>query len=256
MPDSAEHSAAQDVGAYLQAEGLDDLLAEAALADATPSLPPVAADLARLHRLVRTRHAFTVLEFGSGFSTLVIADALMKNRADFAALADAPDIAPPDGFRLHSVDTGQDWIDVTARRLPEALRDLVTFHCSPACAGTFAGQVCHFYDRLPDVNPDFIYLDGPDPRAVAGTVNGLGFAQPGRTPMAGDLLLMEPLFLPGLFILVDGRVNNARFLQRNFRRRYAIHEDLPGDFTTFALDEPPVGIRNRQYLDYCLGSGR
>ena len=31
--------------------------------------------------------------------------------------------------------------------------------------------------------------------------------------MAADLLLMESILLPGTFILVDGRTNNARFLE-------------------------------------------
>ena len=80
---------------------------------------------------------------------------------------------------------------------------------SPVQIGTFKGQLCHFYERLPNVVPDFIYLDGPDPSDVVGAVNGLDFSHRERTVISGDLLLMEPTFVPGLIVLVDGRTNNA-----------------------------------------------
>ena len=45
--------------------------------------PPVLEDLALLHQSIRQRKSFTVLEFGLGLSTIVIADALAKNKRDF-----------------------------------------------------------------------------------------------------------------------------------------------------------------------------
>lgn len=237
--------------AYLRAQSLDCVLE----APAEGVLPPDLDDLARLHRLVRMRRSFSVLEFGVGYSTVVLADALARNEADFIA-AGRP-VAPPAGaFRLCSVDTGPAWIALTERRLPDHLRARVTLSCSAVNAGTFAGQLCHYYEILPDIGPDFVYLDGPDPRAVAGAVNGIGFANEERTPLAADLLLLEPSFVPGLMILVDGRVNNARFLSRNFSRDYTVEEDPDGRFTTFELAEPPLGARNRARLDYCLGTVR
>ena len=234
---------------YLRSHELDAVL----LPPADGVLPPDPEDLMRLHRLIRARRAFSVLEFGVGYSTLVIADALARNEADFTT-AGAPCKAPADAFRLSSVDTGAEWIALTERRLPARLRDRVSFTHSAAHVGTVDGQLCHTYDTLPDIVPDFVYLDGPDPQAVAGTVNGIGFAHPERTPLAADLLLLEPSFVPGLMILVDGRVNNVRFLRRNFRRDYAVFEDPQGHFTTFELTEPPLGARNHQRLEWCLGA--
>ena len=46
-------------------------------------------DLVRLHRLVRTRKVTTVLEFGCGHSTVVLADALAKNEREFGAFVSA-----------------------------------------------------------------------------------------------------------------------------------------------------------------------
>ncbi len=71
--------------------------------------------------------------------------------------------------------------------------------------------------------------------------------------IAADLLLMEPTFVPGLMVLVDGRTNNARFLAHNFRRTYDWLEDPEGDYSMFELVEPPLGARNRARLEYCAG---
>jgi len=68
--------------------------------------------------------------------------------------------------------------------------------------------------------------------------------------MSGDLLLMESTFLPGTFILVDGRTNNVRFLERNFTRHYKIAWDKKADTTTFELVEDRLGRYNVLGSDY------
>ena len=54
----------------------------------TTQFPPEIKDLVNLHKLIRKRKVFTVLEFGIGFSSIVIADALLKNKNDFERLRD------------------------------------------------------------------------------------------------------------------------------------------------------------------------
>jgi hypothetical protein len=198
-------------------------------------------DLARLHRLIRERMATTVLEFGVGFSTVVMADALAKNQAVFDALPDKPKIRNTKAFQLFSLDASEHWIGETRKRIPAALADRVHFTHSRVVIGTHNGQLCHFYETLPNVIADFIYLDGPSPKDVEGAVNGLDFSIDERTVMSGDLLLMESTMLPRTFIIVDGRVNNARFLTRNFTRNFIHTYDAVGDVTMFELDEPPLG---------------
>lgn len=208
---------------------------------ATVSYPPQVADLVRLHRLVRERMAQTVLEFGVGFSTVILADALAKNEADYLALPDPPKLRNGQAFKLFSLDASEHWIERTRARLPAELAGRVRFSHSRVVAGTFNGRLCHYYEKLPNVVADFIYLDGPMPKHVEGSVHGLDFSIDERTVMAADLLLMEPTMLPGTLILVDGRVNNARFLARNFQRPFRTTHDPAGDVTLFELDEPPLG---------------
>ncbi len=206
--------------------------------------PPVAEDLARLHRLIRKRKAFTVLEFGSGLSTIVMADALSKNKADFLALEEKPELRNRFMFQIFSVESDKQWIEHSQSNLPKHLLDHVNFHYSEIKIGTFNGRICHFYDNLPDIMPDFIYLDGPNPKDVKGNVNGMTFQCDERTVMAADLLLMESILLPGTFILVDGRTNNARFLKNNFQRNFEMSWDKDGDVTSFELQEERLGKYN------------
>jgi hypothetical protein len=55
---------------------------------------------------------------------------------------------------------------------------------------------------------------------------------------------MESTFLPGTFIIVDGRTNNARFLERNFKRNYKVKWSREDDVTTFELIEERLGKYN------------
>ncbi|HHH50428.1 MAG TPA: hypothetical protein ENK52_05580 [Saprospiraceae bacterium] len=214
------------------------------------AIPIELADLVRLHRLIRKRKSFTVLEFGVGFSTVIIADALKKNKADWQQLNPQPKIRNRFMFQCFSVDTSKKWIKATKKRLPKSLKDFVHFQYSKVEIGTYKGQLCHYYKKLPDVVPDFIYLDGPDPQAVKGRINGMSFQCMERTVMSADLLLMESIFLPGTFILIDGRTNNARFLKNNFKRQYHFHWDKKGDVTSIELKEERLGKYNLLGSDF------
>jgi hypothetical protein len=215
----------------------------------TPIAPDVD-DLARLHKVIRKRKSFTVLEFGVGFSSLIIADALKKNEEDWNNLKSKPEIRNRFMFQLFSVDASEEWIEKTKKRFNEDLLGRVHFSHSPVEIGKHNGQICHFYKKIPDIIPDFIYLDGPAARDVKGEINGLSFKCIERTPVAADLLLMESTLLPGAFILVDGRTNNARFLERNFTRSFKKEWDHINDVTTFELVEERLGKYNIQATDF------
>jgi len=255
MDSAFEHNGLVDLATeYFRDEGLAELVACGQTTEPdgySVAIEPDIDDLVRLHQLVRERRAFTVLEFGTGYSTLVIADALAKNADDFAASDAEVELLPADAFRVFTVDASETWLATAMARIPSGLQTHVVATHSPLRTGTHNGQLCHFYERLPNVVPDFIYLDGPDPRDVEGAVNGLDFSHRERTVMSGDLLLMEPSFVPGLMVLVDGRTNNARFLAHNFRRTYDWLEDPGGDFTMFELSEPSLGLKIRERLPSC-----
>lgn len=217
---------------------------DAVSGERTQPFPPDLDDLVRLHKIIRKRHVFTVLEFGVGYSTLVIADALQKNEADWHSLPNKPAIRNRFPFQVFSVDASEQWISISSARVPKFLQSRVHLHHSAARVGTFQGRLCHFYDNLPDVIADFIYMDGPAPKDVQGSLHGMSFHCDERTVMSGDLLLMEPTLLPGTFVLIDGRTNNARFLQKNFQRDWKMVHDIEGDVSSFELVEGRLGPYN------------
>jgi len=210
-------------------------------------------DIVRLHKLVRKRKVFTVLEFGLGYSTLIIADALLKNKKEYESLVEKPHIRCNNKFTIHSVDTEKYWIDKLCEKIssfPE-IQDLINITYSECEISQFNGRICSFYKKIPDIVPDFIYLDGPSASSVRGDVNGITFNCIDRTVMSGDLLMMEPFFIPGLYILVDGRKNNSYFLKNNFQRNYEYYHSNEYDITTFELIDEPLGTYNINKLDYC-----
>lgn len=207
-------------------------------------------DLYRLHKTIRDKKFFTVLEFGVGLSTLVMADALYKNKQDWDKHNKSVSIRNRFMFKLFSVDTAKKWIAHTKKQVPGYLKNHIEFKYSTVSIGKFNDQLCHYYDDLPDIIPDFIYLDGPDPKDVKGEINGLTFQCDERTVMAADLLLMESTLLPGTLVLVDGRTNNCRFLQNNFKRKWKQTWDKKNDITLFFLDEEKLGKYNLSGSDF------
>ncbi len=212
-----------------------------------PALPPQKDDLRRLYKLITENMCLTVLEFGCGYSTFVIAEALKENRRKWDALENKPEVRNSNMFWSISVDTNSEWITEVQTKLGQDRYIIIYSSCR---AGTYQDQMCHYYDFLPNIVPDFIYIDGPDPKQVEGDVNGLTFQCSERTPMSADLLLMEPTLIPGTMVLIDGRTNNARFLQNNLKRKWTVPYNS-GDYMIMYLEESRLGNINAVGRDIC-----
>ena len=159
-------------------------------------------------------------------------------------------------FELHCVDSEKSWFDEFNKKIINIkhnsnIKDIIHPHFSEVEIGTFNDRICHFYKNNPDIVPDFIYLDGPSTHSVNGNINNISFQCLDRTIIAGDLLRMEPTFIPGLLILIDGRTNNALFLKNNFQRNYKYNHNLDEDYHTFELIDNPLGKLNLNKLEYC-----
>jgi hypothetical protein len=159
--------------------------------------PPDCTDLWFLYRQVRQRKPRCVLEFGSGCSTVILAQALWENRRD----------NPKDGGFLYSVDADAYWADVTVKTMPGHLRDVCDVRHSELVEVEYAGTPGYRHAEVPDVAPDFLYLDGPD-------------FTPGRQ-VAVDVVDLEPRFPAHFFMVVDGRWTNCKFLNRHLKEKYA-----------------------------------
>ena len=126
-------------------------------------------DLIRLHFLATSRKVTTILEFGIGSSTLVFDDALTQNRLKYYEFA-SQNLRSNNLFECHSIDNNKSWI----KHLKNKYKLNNTFiHYSICRMGTFNGRICTYYDDLPNICPDLIYLDGPDQHNTIGEVRGI-----------------------------------------------------------------------------------
>jgi hypothetical protein len=179
-------------------------------------------DLYNLYTRIRCKRPQNIIEFGCGYSSIAMAHALKKNHEEYGKKG-----------KLHIVEASEKWAENVERKLAP-LMDYVEIYRSTPQLQRIDGQLCHIFDRLPNVRPDMIYLDGPDMPEVQGTANGL--TMKGLTfACAADPLLYEWSFYPGFFMVVDGRFSNVEFLRRNFQRKYRISRNYFTDSTVFTL---------------------
>ena len=84
-------------------------------------------------------------------------------------------------------------------------------------------SLCHTYDSLPDISPNFVYVDGPSgdsgEEEISGKINRLSFTG-GRSVVGADVLLDESSASQDFFILVDGRWETCRFLRTHLRGKF------------------------------------
>ena len=252
VPDAVSKEEAAD---FFDSVGLSDLipLSERVNSDVnkmiqTEPYPPDLLDLYRIYQYVRLNKRLTVLEFGCGWSTLIIAHALENNRLQFSEYA--KELRRQNLFEVHSVDNENHFLDVAKARLEDRGLKNANFSFAEVEMAVFNGRLSNQYKTLPQISPDFIYLDGPDQFQVKGAVSGLNIGHKDFMPMSSDILLIEHFLIPGTMILVDGRTANARFLRANLQRdwSYTFHETF--DQSLFVLEEEPLGKINQRQLEF------
>lgn len=217
--------------------------------------PPEFDDLCRLHYITISRKVTTILEFGLGKSTSIFGNALYLNKKNFYKYS-SKNLRRGNLYESHSIDNYQSWINQTRENIPEYLfnGNYVNLHLSKLITSEFNGRICTFYDPLPNISPDLIYLDGPDQYSAIGDIRGLSSKHQDRMPMSGDILALEHFLQPGTLIIVDGRTANARFLSSNFQRKWAHYHSYKWDQHFFELQETPLGIYNERMIRHCLGN--
>jgi len=213
------------------------------------NLVPIAAeidDLIRLHYLVTSRKVATILEFGVGKSTVVFNNALDFNKDKYYGWI-KNNLRKSNLFEVHSVDNSRRWIKhmKKSHKLQNAF-----IHFSKSRMGVFNDRICTYYDLIPNVSPDLIYLDAPDQFSIKGNIAGISTRNPDRLPMAADILRLEHFLLPGTLIVVDGRAANARFLKCNLQRNWSYKYIDAYDQHFFELIEKPLGKYNKKQIAF------
>lgn len=160
------------------------------------ALPPNYTELKNLYMDVRQRRPKVVFEFGSGLSTHFLAAALRDNTAAGCSKG-----------MLYSFEHHEQWLNHTEHWLNDDLRDFVDLIYAPTRVVEMHGRQVFLYDNIPaNLTPEMIYLDGP-------TLNP-------EVRASADILELEERLEPGFLLVIDGRRDNAKFLEEHWRNRY------------------------------------
>jgi predicted O-methyltransferase YrrM len=209
---------------------------------------PDHSDLTRLYSIIRKRKIITVLEFGSGKSTLIMGEALKKNNHDYSKKISL--IRRKNPFHIFSLESEKKYARIVKNDCKKMkLEKYATIKLVNAEQTLFNNMICGRYKKIPSVCPDLIYIDGPMPSSYKNSKNQyLDMNEPEITNITCDLLMIEPILLPGTIVIIDGLTNNARFNLRNLKRTWLSHQDLKKDYTVMILDEPILGIHHKNQL--------
>ena len=188
-------------------------------------------DLESLSKIIKETGRTTILEFGVGYSTLAFQKALKFNQKFYGPLSKYRRNNP---YEVHSVDTSKKYILIAKKRIDDLSKNF--FYHSKCSMTIFNSRICHEYKKIPLINPDFIYIDGPHQFEVKGNINGFSTRHIDIPPIGCDILKIESFLIPKTIIVIDGRAANARFLKSNFLRKWSYKYCKVRDQHFFLLD--------------------
>ena len=210
-------------------------------------------DLYRLYFFIIYNKRTTVMEFGSGWSSLVMALALSELKKKYSK--DISKLRRNNPFELFILENEKKYLEISKKKLKKfnsknKIKTKINFDLSKVKMTRFNGHICTEYEKLPMCNPDFIYLDGPNPFNTDGKINNISTKHKDMMPMICDILKFEFFYTPGTIIVTDGRSANAIFLKLNFKRKWLHKHDVKHDQHIFYLDDPCLGRYNKLQLDF------
>ena len=212
--------------------------------------PPDLKDLYRLYMFIILNKRTTVLEFGTGYSTLVMHYALMENRKKFGSRKPFPRCENP--YEIFAIDNNKYFFNISKNRIKKISKDYkkVNFFYSKANMTLYNSNFAVEFQKLPLVNPDFIYLDGPSQWGPTSKKNNFTTAHPDMMPMSCDIAKFENFLTPGTIIVSDGRTANSIFLKNCFKRNWRFFHDKINDQCYFLLNEKAFGPHNHKQINF------
>lgn len=211
---------------------------------------PELRDLYKLHSSIILNKRLTVLEFGSGWSSLIICHALNVNKKKYGSKSNK--LRKSNKFENHSIENERKFLNISKNRIKKFLGSNcgANFYYSDCRMTTFNGRICTEYKKIPNINPDFIYLDGPDQFNVKNDSSGFSTRHQDMMPMVCDILKIESFLVPGTIIIVDGRTANSLFLKNNFLRNWIYSYDKKNDQNLFFLNDHSFGVVNDERKNF------
>lgn len=209
---------------------------------------PEIEDLYRLYSIVIDNAVTSILEIGSGWSTLAMAMGMHYNYENFGQ--EYVNDRNRHAFQIHSYDSSQYFMNIALNRLnSKEVKFVIPTICKHQMS-TFRDLPATYMSPIPKFDFDFIYLDAPEPEQIFNTTGLLEVNSIYDFPISADLLRNEAYLQPFTIILIDGRTANARFLAQNFYRPWMYHENQALDVSLFLLDEKPLGNINKKHIEF------
>jgi hypothetical protein len=216
---------------------------------------PELKDLYLLYNYVLINKRITILEFGSGWSTLIFSLALKELRDKYSK--DIYKLRRNNQFELFVIENEKKYLKITEDRIKKFNKELniknpikINYSYSEVEMTLFNNRICTQYSKLPMCNPDFLYIDGPGLFNVKNDIGGISTRHKDMMPMICDVLKFEYFYTPGTIIISDGRAANAKFLNDNFKRNWKYFNDRKNDQHVFYLVDPVLGKYNQLQLEF------
>lgn len=133
-----------------------------------------------------------------------------------------PASMPTQGFYTRLMLTPS-WATSTINSLPASLQKVCNIRYGPALEIEYNGIRAFRHANVPDIIPNYVYLDGPALTAVR--------------EVTVDVLDLE-YRLPGdFFLVIDGRRKNTEFLRKHLKRNFSFQRRGIFDNSVFTLNE-------------------
>lgn len=225
--------------------------------DMSPNKPytPDLKDLYRLYQFIILNKRTTILEFGTGWSSLIFYKALSELKKK--NLKKTTQLRRNNPFELFIVDNEKKYLNISKNRIKnysklQSADEKCKFHYlyTDVEMIQYNYNIATEYKKIHNCNPDFIYLDGPDQFKVKKKINGISTNHKDMMPMSADILKIEYFLTPGTIILVDGRSANAQFMKDNFKRKWAYKHEKKYDQHIFLLKADVLGKYNKKQLEF------
>ncbi len=208
-------------------------------------------DLYSLYKIITDNKRITSLELGSGWSSLIIALALQENQIKYKSQIRNLRVNNP--FKNYSVDNEKKYLGIAKKRIikyDKNLRKNNFFIFSKAKISKYNFRYVTEFVNLPKINPDFIYIDGPDQYKLTASKDTFNIDRTDLTPMSADVLKIEFFLNPGTIILIDGRGANSNFLRKNLQRKWKYKYLKYADQHLFFLIDKPYGIHSDKLFKF------
>ena len=224
-----------------------------------PPYPPMLDDLYRLYQFVVLNKRTTILEFGSGWSSLIFSMALSENKKKYSN--EVRKLRRNNPFELFVLENKKKYLNETKKKISyyknrlglNFFRSKINWNYSEVYMDVINDRFCTKYQKIPLCNPDLIYLDGPNLFTVKNKLNNFTTDHKDLMPMVGDIIKFEYFLTPGTIIITDGRTANAQFLKDNFKRKWIYSYDKKFDQNLFYLDANCLGKWNRLQMKFYSG---